>query len=156
LDAPTPVLLGFPHTIEREKAVNSQILWVFLDALPGQRLVANEDFWMELKEPYMKNIKHYVSQPYSELRILQETRFFTDPEVRKSTFSIVNEFTDYWESVIRKIPLETPMSPKGDFIDVEELAEGILVQFPQEDHPFLRQFLNTQIFVTHVEERKQM
>jgi len=152
LDAPIPVLVGLPKKMRRGKAGHEHIVWVLLDH-PGGKVQMDESLRREIFEPYADDMKRSIAPVYA--RIVSKGQTYPSSEdVVSLACDIAKGLTEFWERILKELPLETPMDKEGEYIDEEQISRAVMAQFPDEDRPFLGHFLRSQAFLTHVEDRK--
>ena len=126
-------------------------MWVLLD-LPT-KIHMDESLRREIFEPHANDLKSRLSQAYSGIVSKGQTYPISEDLVTLAS-DISKEITDYWERILKELPLETPMDRSGEFIDEEQIIQIVIARFDAADHRFLNHFLRSQTFLSHVQDRK--
>lgn len=152
LEAPVPLIVGLASAPAKRKNY-AHVIWVMLDEPRiNKRVQAKDALVRDVKEPYAENLKQWLSVAYKHFAS-EKPIFLPSAAQRNAAAEIVKQTKQYWESLLITLPEVPPLVPGGNYLDVDGLSASIMSVMPTPDHRFLKPFLQTQLFVNHVEER---
>jgi hypothetical protein len=152
LEAPVPLLIGLASSPPKRKNF-AHVIWVMLDEPKiNKRVQAKDTLVREVKEPYADNLKQWLSVAYKHF-VSDKPIFLPTAAQRNAASEIVKQIRTYWDSLLFGLPEAPPVVPGGNYLDVEGMSRSLISGTPAADQRFLQPFLQSQLFVNHVEER---
>lgn len=153
LEAPLPILVGYPGPLPNDYKTFPHIIWVNLDEInPKKRIYVDESLKPDIRLPSVKQLRSSI-KPYYKHFISDKPIYNPSSRQLQASEYIIEQVKEFWNSILSLLPEAASFRAEGRFLDMDYILRFIIDRSPGENPMFLKNLVYSQLFMKYLDDK---